>query len=91
MCVSPMFSPRSNENLSNKVSFQNIAPSVNSCAFPSISEIFEIENICPCVFTSSLCPWHTAGLMTAVPQIFAKVASLVGGQENGIIRKKMAS
>ena len=37
--------------------------------------------MCLYVFTSSLCPWHAAGLMTAASQIFAKVASLIGGQE----------
>ena len=50
--------------------------------------------MCLCVFTSSLCPWHASGLMTAASQIFAKVASLIGGQErwnhkkeDGILKK----
>ena len=69
--------------------------SLDSCPLPSISDSFGIEdNTCLCVFTSSLCPWHAAGLMTAAPQIFAKVVSLIGGQErcnhkkeDGILKK----
>ena len=84
----PNFPPTTNESLSSEVSSQSIASSINSCPFLSTSEIFDIEeNICSCVFIPPLCPQHIAGYMRAALQIHDKVASLTGGQEDGIIRK----